>query len=81
MGAKQDKRFITPKSEDASAWYTDVILQAELADYSPVRGCQVYRPYGFAIWENIKRLLNDRIIATGRPPPQAGCAVASVQPA
>jgi prolyl-tRNA synthetase len=65
VGAKQDKRFITPKSEDASAWYTDVILQAELADYSPVRGCQVYRPYGFAIWENIKRLLNDRIIATG----------------
>jgi prolyl-tRNA synthetase len=65
VGAKQDKRYITPKSEDASAWYTDVILQAELADYSPVRGCQVYRPYGFAIWENIKRLLNDRIIATG----------------
>jgi len=63
--AKQDKRFITPRSEDASAWYTDVILQAELADYSPVRGCQVYRPYGFAIWENIKKLLNNRILATG----------------
>lgn len=63
--ANQDKRFITPRSEDASAWYTDVILQAELADYSPVRGCQVYRPYGFAIWENIKKLLNDRIMATG----------------
>jgi prolyl-tRNA synthetase len=61
----KDKRFITPKSEDASAWYTDVILQAELADYSPVRGCQVYRPYGFAIWEKIKKLLNDRIEATG----------------
>jgi prolyl-tRNA synthetase len=65
VGAKQDKRFITPKSQDASAWYTDVILQAELADYSPVRGCQVYRPYGFAIWEKLKKLLNDRIIATG----------------
>jgi prolyl-tRNA synthetase len=65
VAAKDDKRFITPKSEDASAWYTDVILQAELADYSPVRGCQVYRPYGYAIWEKIKKQLNDRIIATG----------------
>jgi len=65
VGQEQDKRFITPRSKDPSQWYTDVILQAELADYSPVRGCQVYRPYGFAIWENIKRLLNDRIIATG----------------
>jgi len=65
VAAKDDKRFITPRSEDASQWYTDVILQAELADYSPVRGCQVYRPYGFAIWEKIKKLLNGRIIATG----------------
>lgn len=65
MAKKDEKRFITPRSEDASQWYTDVILQAELADYSPVRGCQVYRPYGWAIWEKIKKLLNDRIIATG----------------
>jgi prolyl-tRNA synthetase len=65
VAKKDDKRFITPKSEDPSQWYTDVILQAELADYSPVRGCQVYRPYGYAIWENIKKLLNARIVATG----------------
>jgi prolyl-tRNA synthetase len=65
LAAKDDKRFITPKSENPSQWYTDVIMQAELADYSPVRGCQVYRPYGFAIWEKIKELLNRRIIATG----------------
>lgn len=65
MGKKDDKRFITPRSENASQWYTDVVLGAELADYSPVRGCQVYRPYGFAIWEKIKELLNARIIATG----------------
>lgn len=65
MSKNENKRFITPKSEDASAWYTEVILGAELADYSPVRGCQVYRAYGFAIWENIKRILNARIIATG----------------
>jgi hypothetical protein len=56
MSKTDDKRFITPKSQDSSAWYTDVILQAELADYSPVRGCQVYRPYGFAIWEGEGRV-------------------------
>ncbi len=44
LAAKDDKRFITPRSENPSQWYTDVIMQAELADYSPVRGCQVYRP-------------------------------------
>jgi prolyl-tRNA synthetase len=65
MASADGKRFITPRSEDASRWYTDVILQAELADYSPVRGCQVYRPYGWAIWEKIKKLLNGRIVATG----------------
>ena len=65
MGKQDGKRFITPRSEDASKWYTDVVIGAELVDYSPVRGCQVYRPYGFAIWEKIKKLLNDRIIATG----------------
>jgi len=65
VAKKEDKRFITPKSEDPSQWYTDVILSAELADYSPVRGCQVYRPYGFAIWEKIKKRLDDRIVATG----------------
>jgi prolyl-tRNA synthetase len=65
LAKNDDKRFITPRSENASQWYTDVILQAELADYSPVRGCQVYRPYGFAIWEKIKKQLNDRIIETG----------------
>jgi prolyl-tRNA synthetase len=65
MAKTDDKRFITPRSEDASKWYTDVILQAELADYSPVRGCQVYRPYGWSIWNNLKALLSKRIADTG----------------
>ena len=65
MAKSDDKRFITPRSQDASKWYTDVILQAELADYSPVRGCQVYRPYGWAIWNNLKQLLSKRIADTG----------------
>ncbi|NLC63059.1 MAG: proline--tRNA ligase [Thermoanaerobacterales bacterium] len=56
---------ITPRSTDFSQWYIDVILKAELADYSPVRGCMVIRPYGFEIWENMQRLLDDRFKATG----------------
>jgi len=56
---------ITSKSEDFSQWYIDVILKAELADYSPVRGCMVIRPYGYEIWENIQRLLDKRFKDTG----------------
>lgn len=56
---------ITPKSEDFSRWYLDVVRRAELADYSPVKGCMVIRPYGFALWENARDLLDARIKATG----------------
>jgi prolyl-tRNA synthetase len=56
---------ITPRSEDFSKWYLDVVRRAELADYSPVKGCMVIRPYGYAIWENIQRLLDARFKATG----------------
>ncbi len=53
------------RSEDFSGWYTQVILRAELADYAPVRGCQVIRPYGYALWENLQRELDRRFKATG----------------
>jgi prolyl-tRNA synthetase len=56
---------ITPQSEDFSRWYLDVVRRAELADYSPVKGCMVIRPYGYAIWEHIQRLLDARFKATG----------------
>jgi len=56
---------ITPRSEDFSRWYLDVVRRAELADYSPVKGCMVIRPYGFAIWEHMQRLLDARFKATG----------------
>ncbi len=56
---------ITPQSEDFSRWYLDVVRRAELADYSPVKGCMVIRPYGYAIWENIQRILDERFKATG----------------
>ena len=52
-------------TDDFSRWYLDVIQKAQLADYAPVRGCIVFRPYGYAIWENMQRLLDARIKATG----------------
>ena len=56
---------ITPRSEDFSRWYLDVVRRAELADYSPVKGCMVIRPYGYAIWELIQQALDSRFKATG----------------
>ncbi|MSP11851.1 MAG: proline--tRNA ligase [Chloroflexi bacterium] len=56
---------VTPRSEDYSRWYTEVIQKAELADYAPVRGCMVIRPYGYALWENIQDTLNSMFKATG----------------
>ncbi len=56
---------IAKRSEDYARWYTDVITKAELADYSPVKGCMVIRPYGFAIWERMKEALDRRIKETG----------------
>ena len=56
---------ITPQSEDFSRWYLDVVRRAELADYSPVKGCMVIRPYGYAIWELIQQALDRRLKASG----------------
>ena len=60
-----ESRAITPRAEDFSAWYNDLIQKAELADYSPVRGCMVIRPNGYAIWEQMQRALDDMFKATG----------------
>ena len=56
---------ITPMHEDFTQWYTDVCLKAELVDYSSVKGCMILRPYGYAIWENITRILDGMFKATG----------------
>jgi len=64
----KDKSFvteITPQSEDFSRWYIDVIKKAELMDYSPVRGCIVFRPDGYELWENMQRELDKRFKDTG----------------
>ncbi|KAG5100309.1 hypothetical protein JHK82_045361 [Glycine max] len=59
------ERVITPRSQDFNAWYLDIIANAELADYGPVRGTMVIRPYGYAIWEAIQEYLNVKFKETG----------------
>ena len=56
---------INLRGEDFAAWYNEVVLRAELADYSPVRGSMVIRPWGYGIWENMQRALDDMFKATG----------------
>ncbi len=56
---------LTSRSEDFSKWYNEVVQAAQLADYAPVRGCMVVRPYGTALWENIQQALDRRFKATG----------------
>ena len=64
----KDKKLveqITSMSEDFAQWYTDVVLKAELIDYTSVKGCMVLKPAGYAIWERIQRQLDDRFKETG----------------
>ena len=63
--SKKDGKGITSREENYSEWYTDLVLKAELADYSPVKGCMVIRPRGYAIWERIRDALDAMIKETG----------------
>lgn len=56
---------ITSRDEDFAKWYTDIVKKADLIDYSGIKGCMVIRPYGYAIWENIQKNLDERFKATG----------------
>jgi len=56
---------LTPMSDDFNEWYTDIIQQAQLADYSPVKGTMVIRPYGYSIWENVQSYLDKKFKKTG----------------
>src|SRR3989442_3349412 len=53
------------RAQDFSEWYNQLVLKAQLADYAPVRGCMIVRPYGWALWENIQQALDRRFKATG----------------
>ena len=64
----KDKKLveaITAMEDDFAQWYTDVVKKAELADYSSVRGCMILRPNGYAIWENIQKVLDAKFKETG----------------
>ncbi len=56
---------ITAMDEDFAKWYTDIVKKADLIDYSSVKGCMIIRPYGYAIWENIQKILDAKFKATG----------------
>lgn len=60
-----DDKTLTPRDDDFAAWYNEVVLRAELADYSPVRGSMVIRPWGYGIWENMQRALDGLFKETG----------------
>ena len=63
-----DKKLVTAITDmevDFPQWYTDVVKKAELADYSSVKGCMIIEPYGFALWENIQKQLDERFKETG----------------
>jgi prolyl-tRNA synthetase len=60
-----EERTLTTRAADFSAWYNELIFKAELADYSPVRGCMVIRPNGYAIWEQMQRALDGMFKETG----------------
>jgi prolyl-tRNA synthetase len=60
-----DEKKLTSPNEDYSAWYNEVVVRAELADYAPVRGCMVVRPYGTSLWENVQQALDRRFKETG----------------
>src|SRR5258707_1528647 len=53
------------RAQDFSEWYNQLVLKAQLADYAPVRGCMIVRPYGWALWENIQQALDSRFKASG----------------
>ena len=61
MITNKDSDRITPRDQDYSAWYNDIVYGADLIDLSPVRGCAVIKPWGFSIWDNIKKELDGRI--------------------
>lgn len=65
---KNDKKLveqITSMKENFAQWYTDVCIKADLIGYASVKGCMIYRPYGYAIWENIQKIFDEKFKETG----------------
>src|SRR5699024_7058444 len=66
MGKGKFVEKITAMEDDFAQWYTDVVSEAELIDYGPVRGTMIMRPYGFSLWESVKEELDSKIKDTGQ---------------
>ena len=64
-GVQMSNLKLPTRSEDFAEWYNQLVLRAELADYAPVRGCMIVRPYGWALWENVQQALDRRFKETG----------------
>lgn len=65
MAEKKMVEAITSRDEDFAQWYTDIVKKADLIDYSSVKGCMIIRPYGYAIWENMQKILDGMFKETG----------------
>ena len=77
MAKEMKVERITDMEKDFAQWYTDVCTKAELIDYSSIKGMFIYRPYGYAIWENIQRLMDigrPSLTPDKKPPAEAGSA-------
>ena len=61
----KELKELTPRSVNYSQWYQDLVIKADLAENSAVRGCMVIKPYGYAIWEKMQRILDDMFKETG----------------
>ena len=60
MSEQTHEKAITPRAEDYSQWYLDIIAAADLAEYAPVKGCMIIKPYGYAIWEQVQKVLDTK---------------------
>ena len=61
----KELKDLTKRSENYSQWYNELVVKADLAEQSDVRGCMVIKPYGYAIWEKMQRILDDKFKETG----------------
>ena len=62
---KEQVQAITKMEEDFAQWYTDIVKKAELVDYSSVKGCMILRPYGYALWENMQKVMDEKLKESG----------------
>ena len=63
MTKDKDKGITIKKEDDMPEWYSQVVFKSELADFAPVKGCMIIRPYGYSIWQNITDYFNKRLMS------------------